>query len=157
MQDDFSAVEKLVLSRLWSAAKEAKPIRDAVSPGNYHGEMVARIRYGVTVSQDYTQKVAARIPWQRICAILFGKVNTATLESVVRAAMDPAFEPDKEIETRARAAVESILGTTKQTCAGRVSLTATAVPVVSAAIETEAESLRNTFQRNRAALGKQSR
>lgn len=109
--------------------------RDAVAPGTYEIDALVHLKGAMTVKPDIQDaKVAARVPWQRICAVLLSKLNGATIEAVVGEALaategsSRAFdELEAAVAARAAAAVERLLEGSRQTRRGAVSVS---LPVV---------------------------
>lgn len=100
-----------------------KDARDAVDPGEYYFEATIRVQGSMKVAPPHQQRVAAKIHWQRVCAHLLGKLNGVTIESVLREVLErngELTEQAKETEARAKAAMEKILGVTKEEVRGAV-------------------------------------
>lgn len=118
----MTPVQILALSKLDYSAEVRDLVEDdATYPVDFmvrvFGEM--RIRKG-----GAAVPTSAAVPWKRICAVLFSKINEATLEAVVRDAMGvEAAEAqilDAQATERAQAAVDKIQEPTKQARRGAV-------------------------------------
>lgn len=92
----------MINNELLLALTKTKAPRDEIVPGEYKGEAVVRVRYDIRVGEPYSGAVAASVPWMRVAAILFDKVNGATLESVLREALDLSDEACSALNDRAK-------------------------------------------------------
>lgn len=104
---------------------DADAFRAAVAPGQYAIDATVRIRGVMTVGEDTERCVAAAVPWQKLCGILLGKLNGVTLKSILEEALQGNGAVDalaKETDARAKEAVALLLGRTKQSVRGSVSV-----------------------------------
>lgn len=98
--------------------------REAVAPGTYTIDELVHISGGMTVGEDYPQNITAAVPWQKLAAVLFSKLNGVTVESVVREALAAEVD-DEEITKAAKAAISKLADSTERMCKGKVRLAVT--------------------------------
>lgn len=113
----------VALGKLFSA-DEIKEAREKVEPGKYNETLSLTITYGMKVGEDYSSKIAQSVPWQRLCIVLFSKLNGVTMDSVVREALENGVDTD-EIGRQAKEAVKRLLKPSTRLCKGRVGVVAT--------------------------------
>lgn len=97
---------------------KAKTVRDDVEPGDYEIDVLVRLHGSIRVGEDHDAEVTASIPWQRVAAVLFDKLNGVTVESVLSEALGDV--DDSEIKAEAVAAMRALKGSTLKTCKGKV-------------------------------------
>jgi hypothetical protein len=113
------STETLALAKL-VAEKAEKEARAAVKPGVHLIDMTVRVRGTIKVGADFQGKVATRIPWQRLAAVLFSKLNDVTMESVVAEALAMTDEQETAVKASAEHAIEKLVASTESTQKGRV-------------------------------------
>lgn len=97
---------------------KAKAVRDDVEPGDYEIDVLVRLHGSIRVGEDHEAEVTAEIPWQRVAAVLFDKLNGVTIESVLSEALG---DVDLDgIKAEAVAAMRALKGSTLQTVKGKV-------------------------------------
>lgn len=95
------------------------------APGEYHVDTLVRIIGSVRIGEDYQQAVTASIPWQRLFEVALSKLNNATLESIVREAVDGSESP--EIKKTVQNAVSKLKAGTIRECKGKVTTNVVAI------------------------------
>jgi hypothetical protein len=114
------------LSHLNLASNAAvKELRGEVPPGKYKGETTFKLVYDLTVGEDHEAEVAQTVPWKAIAGALFGKLNAATRDKLVRelleSAEDGGFQVrDDAINEEAEEALKALMGTTRKTVSGKI-------------------------------------
>lgn len=88
-------------------------VRAKIAPGTYEIDALIRVRGEMVVGKDCPDaKIAAAVPWQKICTVLLGKLNGVTIESVLREALaggDALDEAAKEVQEKTAAAIEALV------------------------------------------------
>lgn len=97
---------------------KSKKIRGDVEPGEYTIDVIVRLHGELRVGEDYDSEIVASIPWQKVAAVLFDKVNDVTIESVLSEALGDI--DDSQIKDQADAAMLALTGSTEKTCKGKV-------------------------------------
>lgn len=97
----------------------SKKVREHVAPGEYEVDEVVRISGTIKVGVDHAANIAARVPWQKLVAVLLDKVNGATIESVVAEALAADLDGE-EIAERAANAMATLVESTRSTRKGAV-------------------------------------
>lgn len=98
--------------------KVDEDVKAELSPGVYHIDATVRLKGTVKRGEDTVGKVAAAVPWQRIAALAFSKLNGATVESIVREALDSNIDAE-DFEKRAKDAVATLVTATTRPISGR--------------------------------------
>jgi hypothetical protein len=99
----------------------AKSLRSEVQPGKHQGEASFRLVYDLTVGEDHEAEVSASVPWKAIAGILFGKLNEATREAVVREALADDFTiRDGASNEAGEAAIAKLIGSTRKIVSGKI-------------------------------------
>ena len=99
--------------------------REKLDPGEYQVDATVRVTGVVRVGEDYTQRITANAnPWG-LLAVALSKLNSVTVESLVREADRVAAGVTKDIQARATSAIQEIKAATERTCAGKVTHTLT--------------------------------
>lgn len=79
---------KLGQAALFRSTKiQEKSKLDKPRPGTHKVNVVLRIRGEIKVGRPYPQAVTAGVPWQKLCGVLLGKLNTATAQKVTAEAL----------------------------------------------------------------------
>lgn len=112
----MDAADLLAVSKF----NQAKAVRDDVDAGDYEIDVLVRLHGSIRVGEDHEAEVTAAIPWQRIAAVLFDKLNGVTIESVLSEAMGEVDYFDDELKAEAVAAMRALKGSTLQTVKGAV-------------------------------------
>jgi len=102
-----------------------KALRGDVPPGKYEGEATFKLVYDITVGEDHEAEVAQTVPWKAIAGALFGKLNAATRDKLVRelleSAEDGGFQVrEGAINEEAEEALKALMGTTRKTVSGKI-------------------------------------
>jgi len=103
----------------------SRELRGEVEPGKYKGEASFTLHYDLTVGEDHEAEVAQTVPWKAIAGALFGKLNAATRDKLVRelleADADGGFAVrDEAINAEAEDALKQLMGKTRKTVAGKI-------------------------------------
>lgn len=114
------------------ALKKIQPNRDAVGPGEYSGRAMVEIDFSLRVGDDYTQPIVGKVPWMAVAAVLFGKVNGATMAAILAEALDAPDEMVKGVKNEAAEAIAELVAETETDCKGKVTGSATVLSVVAA-------------------------
>lgn len=115
--------------------KDADSIRASVEPGEYDLDTVVRIRGKLVVAPDTKAKTPTAVPWQKVAALLFSKLNGVTVESVLEEVLSGAASlaaAVEEVDARAKEAVERLVASTEQPRKGAVKLRAEVEELVEA-------------------------
>lgn len=112
---NLNPVELLALSKF----DLSKDVREDVAPGDYKVDEVVRVRGSIKVGNDHEANIAARVPWQKLVAVLLDKVNGATIESVVAEALAADLDAD-DVKARAEAAIATLVDSTRSIRKGAV-------------------------------------
>lgn len=102
-----------------------KSLRSEVPTGKHQGEVSFKLVYDITVGEDHEAEVAATVPWKAIAGALFGKLNAATRDKLVRDLLESAdgggFQVrDEAVNEEAEEAIKLLLGKTKKTVSGKI-------------------------------------
>jgi len=102
-----------------------KALRGEVPPGQYEGEATFKLVYNLTVGEDHEAEVAQTVPWKAIAGALFGKLNAATRDKIVRelleSAEDGGFQVREDaVNEEAEKALAALMGTTRKTVSGKI-------------------------------------
>jgi len=99
----------------------ARELRGQVPAGKYKGSATLQLDYSITVGEDHEAEVAASVPWKAIAGALFGKLNAATRDKIVREllAEDFTVKPDA-VNAEAEDAIKALMGSTRKTVAGKI-------------------------------------
>ncbi len=102
-----------------------KALRSEVPTGKHQGEVDFRLVYDITVGADHEAEVAQTVPWKALAGILFGKLNAATRDAVLRDALEASdgggFEVrEGAVNDEAEAALKQLMGMTKKTVSGKI-------------------------------------
>jgi hypothetical protein len=96
-------------------------LREDVQPGNHQGEVSLKLVYDIKVGEDHQAQVAASVPWKAIAGALFGKLNAATRNAIVRDLLADDFTiKDGASNAEAEAAIAALIGKTEKTVSGKV-------------------------------------
>jgi hypothetical protein len=99
----------------------AKSLRGEVSPGKHQGEVSLKLVYDLTVGEDHEADVSAGVPWKQIAGALFGKLNAATRNALVRDLLADDFSiKEGSANPEAEAAISELIGKTRKTVSGKV-------------------------------------
>ena len=98
--------------------KVDEDVKAELSPGVYHIDATVRLKGTVKRGENFQSKVAAAVPWQRIAALAFSKLNGATVESIVREALDSNIDAE-DFEKRAKDAVATLVAATTREVSGK--------------------------------------
>lgn len=112
----LSDLEKLVLDKLAPGYDRSK-----VEPGTHEVDFAVRIVGTAKVSEDHESIVNAAIPWDRIAMLALGRMNEATREKIVRAALGED-EIDGALKDEVRAAVDRLKAASRKVKLGPVRL-----------------------------------
>ncbi len=113
-ENDMRNFDLLALSKF----DKSKKIRGDVKPGEYTIDVIVRLHGELRVGDDYQSEIVASIPWQKVAAVLFDKVNDVTIEGVLSEALGDI--DDSRIKDQADAAMLALTGSTEKTCKGKV-------------------------------------
>lgn len=113
-ENDMRNFDLLALSKF----DKAKKIRGDVEAGEYTIDVIVRLHGDLRVGEDYDAEITASIPWQRLAAVLFDKLNDVTIENVLSEALGDV--DDSQIKAAADAAMLALKGSTTKTCKGKV-------------------------------------
>ena len=123
--DDFRAAIELALTKI----KALRP-----EPGRYRGTFIAKVAIDMTVGRDYEAEVPVAVPWRALFTLAASKLNDATLDMIVRDALEMGEDnlpPDlSDMAKRVQKAVKKIQGQTLRTCRGAVRGSAIVVDVL---------------------------
>lgn len=114
------------LSHLNLASNAAvKALRGELSPGKYQGEASFTLHYDLTVGADHEAEVAQTVPWKAIAGALFGKLNAATRDKMIRELLetdaDGGFTVNPgAINADAEDAIKRLMGSTRKTVSGKI-------------------------------------
>lgn len=75
----------------------------------------------VKKGNDYEQMINFSLPWEKMCAVLFSKLNGVTVESVVKEALEADLSTT-EIKAQAKEAIKSFKNLGMKDCTGKVSI-----------------------------------
>lgn len=103
----------------------SRELRGKVEPGKYEGEATFTLHYDLTVGEDHEAEVAQTVPWKAIAGALFGKLNAATRDKLIRELLESdengGFQiNDDSINAEAEDAIKQLMGSTKKTVAGKI-------------------------------------
>ena len=109
-------------------AKAAKAVENEardLPAGKYSGIVRFEVIYSLTKGEQYEQRIPqVACPW-KLLAVALGKLNGATVRSIVEDAL--AGELDTaDLKEQVETAMLAIKGTTVRTCAGKLTGTASA-------------------------------
>jgi hypothetical protein len=88
--------------------------------GEHQIDSIVRVRGMVKKGEDAEQVVHMSIPQWKLIGVLLSKVNDATMDSVMREALEMDDAQETEIKERAKAAIDAIKGTSVKMTAGKV-------------------------------------
>jgi len=99
----------------------ARELRAQVPPGTYKGTATLKLDYSIKVGEDHEADVSASVPWKAIAGALFGKMNAATRDKLVRELLNDDFtvRPGAN-DAEAEAAIAALIGKTRKTVAGKI-------------------------------------
>jgi len=115
---DIDPIVALALDKV-----KGKAFRDEVPPGTYDGVATVDVRYRLRVGDDYIQRNNPKVPWKALALCLASKVNDATLNAVLRIALDQdSGREGLESETKPRVdvAIAELVAITNSTHKGKV-------------------------------------
>lgn len=124
-----AALADLALARLGhlnlASNAEARELRSEVPPGTYKGSATLRLDYSIKVGESHEAEVAASVPWKAIAGALFGKLNSATRDKIVRELLETSegggFTVKSDaVNEEAEKALALLMGKTKKTVAGKL-------------------------------------
>lgn len=108
-----------IVGLVFEKGEQLGKFRDLVAPGEYEVDTTVRIRGKVTVAEDTEKRVPLAVPWQKVCAVLLSKLNGVTVEAVLAEALRSEFDVEG-VTTRAQAAIEKLVESTKRPTRGAV-------------------------------------
>lgn len=112
-------VQTIAIAKLIGEEAE-KDARKRVSPGTHSADFWLHVSGELDVGEDYVRRVPQKAkPWD-LLAVALSHLNSVTVESIVREALNAAPEAVETVKKQAEAAIQSIKGTTDTVCAGRV-------------------------------------
>ena len=103
---------------LFVLSKTGKPT-SRPGPGRVQGVALVKIAFDLKVGNPYDSRTVAAIPWQRIAAIALSKLNDASMDAVLRQALDPEVDVEPVVR-RAQRILEPLLDSSVKTHAGKV-------------------------------------
>ena len=103
----------------------SRELRGEVEPGKYKGEATFTLHYDMTVGEDHEAEVAQTVPWKAIAGALFGKLNAATRDKIVRELLESdetgGFTVREDaVNDDAEEALKLLMGRTKKTVSGKI-------------------------------------
>lgn len=116
---ELSKVETVALAK---AVKDAvaKEAGSGVTAGEYPVDFVVRVSGSIKKGDDYEQEIVAKAdPWLLLAAAL-SKLNGVTVDCLVREAVTADEALIEGLKAKAAAAIQVVKGTTKTTCAGKI-------------------------------------
>ncbi len=125
MNNSVVVLNGLTAAEVVSIAKglKKKKIDDssfALSPGEYEIDFLVHVKGTITKGEDYKERIVAKAnPWA-LLAVAFSKLNSVTVDSLVKEADVIAQGDVEEIKARANKAVENIKDSTLSDCLGKV-------------------------------------
>ncbi len=105
--------ELLALSKYNRSSK----VREDVEPGEYDIDVIVRLHGTMKVGADYESEVQS-IPWKKVAAILFDKMDGVGIEGVISEALGAV--DDSRIGEAASAAMSALGSSTRKVCSGKV-------------------------------------
>ena len=127
--NDVPSAALLAMGRLkhvnLASNKTVEQIREGVPAGEYQGQVTVTLDYDITVGESHEAEVAQSVPWKQLAGILFGKLNPATRDKIVREALEASdaggFQlRDDVVNKEAEQAIAQLMGMTRKTVAGKV-------------------------------------
>jgi len=108
----------------------SRELRSEVAPGKYKGSQSFTLHYDLTVGEDHEAEVAQTVPWKAIAGALFGKLNAATRDKLIRELLESdangGFKvSDDAINAEAEDAIKQLMGSTRKTVSGKITGNAT--------------------------------
>lgn len=119
----------LALSRLGhlnlGSNASSREMRGEVEPGKYKGEASFTLHYDMTIGEDHEAEVAQTVPWKAIAGALFGKLNAATRDKLIRELLESdangGFKVnDEAVNAEAEDAIKQLMGSTRKTVSGKI-------------------------------------
>ncbi len=95
--------------------------RSKVEAGTHEIDELVRIVGTMKVQEDHEANITAAIPWQKLAAVLFSKLNGVTVEAVVKEALAEDLDT-KNLTKKAQSAMDEIVGSSKAPRKGAVKL-----------------------------------
>jgi len=108
----------------------SRELRGEVAPGKYKGSQSFTLHYDMTIGEDHEAEVAQTVPWKALAGLLFGKLNAATRDKILRDALEASdgggFEvKEGAVNAEAEDAIKQLMGMTKKTVSGKITGSAT--------------------------------
>jgi len=115
----------IVLAKVF--AQLAKEVREDLDSGETYevDETIAvRALGSVKVGEDYFAKIVSKAnPW-RLLAVALNKLNTATIESIIKEAEDVTRGQETDLKSQVKDAINALKEPTITPCKGKVMVTA---------------------------------
>lgn len=115
----MTTIEKIATAK---AIKDTdfKVLSEQLAPGIYVVDTVVRLTGTVKKGEPFETAVAAAAnPW-RLLAKALSKLNSATIESLVRESLEVSEEEESAIKEEAKKAIEALVAKTTRTQSGRI-------------------------------------
>ena len=115
----MTTIEKIATAK---AIKDTdfKLLSEQLAPGIYVVDTVIHLTGTVKKGEPFETAVAAAAnPW-RLLAKALSKLNSATIESLVRESLEVSDEEETEVKDQAKKAIEALVAKTPRTQSGRI-------------------------------------
>jgi len=117
MNVNYDALSKAIAKELASNSELANLKRGTEVKIDFLFQGSAVVKKG----EDYQQIVSFALPYDKIVAVLFSKLNNVTMESVVREALDSDLDAT-DVKAEALKCLASIKGMGKRNMSGKVTI-----------------------------------
>lgn len=112
----LNAVDALAASKF----KLPKDARNQVQPGEYPINMTVQVVGSIKVGEDYTGKVTAALPMQKLFMAVASNLSTERLEQILRNIDKIDDKEVEEFSARIQGVWEKLAETTTKPCKGKV-------------------------------------
>ena len=119
MDIELSNVQTVAIAKSVKDAT-AKVASAGVAVGEYDLDFTVRVKGKVTKGADYDQEIVAKVDFALLAAVLLGKVNGVTMDSVIADYLnaDPAQIDD--LKLKAAEAIQKVKAATVTRCQGKI-------------------------------------
>jgi hypothetical protein len=102
------------------ADKELKALSAGLAPGIYTVDSTVRIYGTLKKGEPFTTRVAAAVPVWKLLAKALSKLNSATVDALVREALDGGDDEADAVKAQAERALADLVASTERTSSGRL-------------------------------------
>lgn len=115
----MTTIEKIATAKA-IADKDYKTLAESLAPGIHVVDTTVRLVGTLKKGEPFETAVAAAAnPW-RLLAKALSKLNSATIESLVRESLEVSDEEESAVKDEAKKAIESIVASTTRKQTGRI-------------------------------------